>query len=93
MELFQVVQSLPRGMVDASTFLDVVCKKGQVAGDWVERMRGERRMYFAKQRAKSAGLPALAATVDHTALDTTVDKKHVDRKKSVWRKKKTEEAS
>ncbi|KAG8525835.1 uncharacterized protein KY384_000595 [Bacidia gigantensis] len=53
MEMFQIVQSLPRGMIDAGKFMDLICRRGQVGADWVERMRGERRMWLAKQRAKN----------------------------------------
>lgn len=56
MELFQVVQSLPRGMLDAGTFMATVCKRGGVGGEWVEARRRERREWFAKERATAAAL-------------------------------------
>ena len=90
MELFQIVQGLPRGMVDAGVFMEVVCRKGQIGGDWVERMRGERRMYFAKQRAKAAGTAAVD-TQEHE--DDNNSKEKLERKKSVWRRKKPEATS
>lgn len=56
MELFQVVQSLPRGMLDAGAFMATVCRRGGVGGEWVEARRRERRAWFAKERATAAAL-------------------------------------
>lgn len=56
MELFQVVQGLPRGMLDAGAFMATVCRKGGVGGEWVEARRCERREWFARERATAAGL-------------------------------------
>lgn len=56
MELFQVVQSLPRGMLDAGAFMATVCRRGGVGGEWVEARRLERREWFAKERATAAAL-------------------------------------
>ena len=90
MELFQVVQGLPRGMLDASNFLEAVCGKGQVSADWVERMRGERRIWFAKERAKAGSPPATTHEVEQGQTTDTGPKKVVVRKKSMWRKKQKE---
>ena len=56
MELFQVVQGLPRGMLDAGAFMGTVCRRGGVGGEWVEARRFERREWFARQRATAAGV-------------------------------------
>ena len=90
MELFQVVQGLPRGMLDASSFMDAVCGKGQVSADWVERMRGERRIWFAKERAKAGSPPAPTTEVEQGQTTDAAPKKVVVRKKSMWRKKQKE---
>ena len=86
MELFQLVQGLPKGMIDANKFMEVACRKTQTQADWVERMRGERRIYFQKQREKAAG----SAIVEDTGgeNDSGVELKSVERKKSTWRNKK-----
>ena len=56
MEIFQVVQALPRGMLDVKDLLSVACKRGGVSQDWLERRRTERKLWYSKHRSKlSAG--------------------------------------
>lgn len=62
MELFQVVQGLPRGMLDASALMSAVCRRGGVGGEWVEAKRWERREWFAQERARTASEVELIAT-------------------------------
>ena len=51
-EIFQVVQQLPRKMLDIGTLLDVACNRRGVVGQaWVERKRRERKTWYAKKRA------------------------------------------
>ena len=82
-----MVQGLPRGMLDASSFMEAVCGKGQVSADWVERMRGERRICFAKERAKAGSPPAPTINEVEQGQADAAPKKVVVRKKSMWRKK------
>ena len=94
MELFQLVQSIPRGMVDASTFMDVQCKastRNGIGGDWVERMRGERRIFLAKQRAKNARSPTVASKPSPS--DDQDDKTKIERKKSIWGRMKADNSN
>ena len=89
MELFQTIQGLPRSMIDAGKFMDLMCRKGQVSADWVERRRGERRILFAQERSKAAGHsvyedPEGKETVLEDIKNTIV----AGRKPSVWRKKR-----
>lgn len=70
MELFQVVQAIPRGLLDASALLKVMCRRGGVGGEWVERRRKQRRIWFAKERNNSL---ALAAANDPASLSRTED--------------------
>ncbi|KAL6718805.1 hypothetical protein ACLMJK_003039 [Lecanora helva] len=51
MELFQVVQSLPRGMLDASSLINAVCRRGAVSAGWIEARRWERREWYSRERA------------------------------------------
>ena len=53
MELFQVVQSLPRSMLDASSLINVVCRRGAVSAEWIEAKRWERREWYSKERARA----------------------------------------
>ena len=86
MELFQVVQMLPKGMVDAGNFMECVCQKGQIGSDWVERRRGERRMWFAKEKAKAAGI----SVYEEAESEEPFSQAAVKRKASVWRRKNLE---
>ena len=87
MELFQVVQGLPRGMIDAGKFMECVCRKGQLGSDWVERRRGERRMWFAKERAKAAGV----SVYEDAESEMPAPKEVLARKASVWRNRRLQE--
>ena len=51
MEIFQVVQGLPRKMQAIGPLLDVACNRGAVNINWVERKRAERKGWYAKERA------------------------------------------
>ncbi|MCJ1318441.1 hypothetical protein MMC15_003769 [Xylographa vitiligo] len=50
MEIFQVVQGLPRKMLGVGELMGVACKRGGVAQAWVERKRAERKAWYAGQR-------------------------------------------
>ncbi|MCJ1473872.1 hypothetical protein MMC13_002527 [Lambiella insularis] len=50
MEIFQVVQGLPRKMLGISALMGVACRRGGVAQAWVERKRAERKAWYAGQR-------------------------------------------
>ncbi|KAL9117680.1 MAG: hypothetical protein Q9187_005782 [Circinaria calcarea] len=51
MEIFQVVQGLPRKMLEVGALLDVACGRGLVSQAWLEKKRKERREWYAKERA------------------------------------------
>lgn len=96
MELFQVVQGLPRGMLDAGAFMATVCRSGGVGGEWVEARRCERREWFAKERAIAAGLSngtgADDAVLRHGSEDQSAEsakgRPPVMKMDSIWRRKK-----
>ena len=51
MEIFQVVQGLPRKMQAIGPLLDVACGRGGVSLGWVEKKRAERKFWYAAERA------------------------------------------
>ncbi|CAF9930163.1 hypothetical protein IMSHALPRED_008096 [Imshaugia aleurites] len=96
MELFQVVQGLPRGMLDAGAFMATVCRRGGVGGGWVEERRCEQRERFAKERAIAAGLSNATGADDVVPRDGTADERWdsargrptMTRMDSLWRRRK-----
>ena len=96
MELFQVVQSLPRGMLDAGAFVATVCRRAGPSGEWVEARRRERREWFAQQRATAAGLSNGTGADDVALKDDAEDERSesvrgrppVIRMDSIWRRRK-----
>ena len=93
MELFQVVQTLPRGMLDAAAFMATVCRRGGVGSGWVEARRRERREWFAKQRANvSNGTGADDVVLTHGAEDERSESARARppmiRMDSLWRRRK-----
>ncbi|MCJ1228072.1 hypothetical protein MMC12_004733 [Toensbergia leucococca] len=52
MEIFQVVQALPRGMLNVATLMEVSCRRNGVSQEWVERRRKERKGWYAGEREK-----------------------------------------
>lgn len=96
MELFQVVQNLPKGMLDAGAFVATVCRRGGPNGEWVEAKRRERREWFAQQRATAAGLSNGTAADDVALKDDAEDERSestrgrppVIRMDSIWRRRK-----
>ena len=96
MELFQVVQNLPRGMLDAGAFVATVCRRGGPNGEWVEARRRERREWFAQQRATAAGLSngtgaddvALKDDAEDERSESTRGRPPVIRMDSIWRRRR-----
>ena len=94
MELFQVVQGLPRGMVDATALMRLVSRKGGVAGEWIEERRRERRVWYACERARVAR--GVLGVVDDRDQEGTADMEADDngsrglrRRNSIWTRKKS----
>ena len=95
-ELFQVVQSLPRGMLDAGALMATVCRRGGVGGEWVEARRRERREWFARERATAAGLSNGTGADDVVLGDVAADERSGSSKSrppmtridSIWRRKR-----
>jgi TBC1 domain family member 6 len=51
METFQIVQSLPRKMVDVGSLFDIAFTRGEVGRRWIEKKRVERKEWYARERA------------------------------------------
>ncbi len=53
MEIFQIVQALPRGMLDAGSLMEIAFRRGGVSQDWVEKRRRQRKKWYARARAQA----------------------------------------
>ena len=51
MEIFQVVQTVPRRMLDAVSLVAVANRKGCIGSAWIEQRRRERKDWYAQERA------------------------------------------
>ena len=61
-EMFQAVQSFPRGLLDVGGLMKGVCKRGGLTQEWVDKKRNERREWYAAERARLSGAFAVGAT-------------------------------
>ncbi|MCJ1451985.1 hypothetical protein MMC28_002325 [Mycoblastus sanguinarius] len=105
MELFQVVQGLPRGMLDAGALMTAVCRRGGVGSAWVEARRWERKEWYAGERARTtavieeakeeeAGRERAKTAGGFDAVDMAVrGGEELGRKGSVWRRRKRKGSS
>ena len=59
MEIFQVVQTMPRRLVDANALMEACFKRrngfGHLSQETIEKVRAQRRQGYADERAKAAG--------------------------------------
>ncbi|KAI4166286.1 MAG: hypothetical protein LQ342_000176 [Letrouitia transgressa] len=84
-ELFQVVQALPRGLLDAGALMKVAIRRGGVSQEWVSRKRKERRKWYALEKAKVAGAGAVPVAPDKGVREALVKLSRTD---SVWRRRR-----
>lgn len=82
MEIFQVVQALPRGMLDVGSLMNVVCRRSGVSQEWVDKRRKERRKWYAHTRVKS-GVPKFQRGDIHMRLNTSL----LGKADSVWKRR------
>jgi len=91
MELFQVVQSLPRGMLDAGALMGV-CRRGGVSSEWIEARRWERREWYARERTRTLVSVDDGVRNEYFAQKSEIppksDNEGLKRKDSIWRRKK-----
>ena len=83
MELFQMVQSLPREMLDVRLLLTVALKRGGVSQEWVDQRRSERKQWYARERARMAGSP-----LSEDGDGPTAGMPKPRRAESMWRKRR-----
>ena len=83
MEILQIVQSLPRGMLDVGGLMDVVSRRGGISQEWVEKRRKQRKKWHARAGAKGAA----DAAVDDEPPSTTSP---LGKTNSVWRRRARE---
>lgn len=93
MELFQVVQGLPRGMLDAGALMAAVCRRGAVGAEWIEARRWERREWYSRERARTLLSVDEGVRNEYFALKGDAggqksDSEEVKRKNSMWRRKR-----
>ncbi|KAL8693770.1 MAG: hypothetical protein Q9218_001466 [Villophora microphyllina] len=81
MELFQVVQGLPRAMLDIGPLMGLACRRGGISQDWITKKRKDRRKWYAKEKAK-------VATPMETGQSPLGNESHsLSRANSAWRKR------
>jgi len=83
MEIFQVVQALPRGMLDVGMLTKVAWRRGGVSHEWVEKKRKERRKWYARERAEK-GIQSPGSGGRRSRDDATP---MLVRANSTWRRK------
>lgn len=83
MEILQIVQSLPRGMLDVGALMDVVFRRGGISQEWVEKRRKQRKKWHARAQAKSAA----EAAMDDEPPSTTSP---LGKTNSIWRRRARE---
>ncbi|KAL8699484.1 MAG: hypothetical protein Q9224_001390 [Gallowayella concinna] len=55
MELFQVVQALPKGILDIGVLQGFAYRRGGISQEWITKKRKERRKWYANEKARVAG--------------------------------------
>ena len=82
MDMFQVVQSLPRELLDVDLLMSVAFRRGRVSQEWVENKRRERRQWYARESAKLFA----AMTPDVSVRQSEGTKTR--RAESLWRRRR-----
>lgn len=71
MEIFQIVQALPRGMLDVGALIEVAFRRGGVSQEWVEKRRRQRKKWYARARAQAANASASSPSAGGAATTAT----------------------
>ena len=89
MELFQVVQALPRGMIDAGGLIMAMNRRAGVSREWVESKRRERREWYASEKMRTPGVMDVISRDEYFGQKDGVQYGGaLKRKDSVWRRRK-----
>lgn len=85
MEVFQVVQALPRGMLDVGMVMHAVCRRNGVSQDWVDKRRKERRKWYTQHNSKTKGTGAEGVVTEevHLRVNTSL----LNKTDSVWKRR------
>lgn len=84
MELFQIVQSFPRGILDIGALMRLACRRGGISQEWINKKRKDRRKWYATEKAKVAGPVAPMDTGDGPS---TKNKPNLSRANSAWKRR------
>ncbi|KAL9006026.1 MAG: hypothetical protein Q9188_001204 [Gyalolechia gomerana] len=84
MELFQVVQAFPRGILDIGALMGLACRRGGISQEWITKKRKERRKWYAKDKTKVDGAITPIDVGDSPTVDGTPD---LSRENSAWRRR------
>ena len=82
MDMFQVVQSLPRELLDVELLMGMAFRRGRVSQDWVEKKRRDRRRWYANESAKLSA--SMTPEVSLSENETT----KIRRAESLWRRRR-----
>ena len=86
MELFQVVQGSPRGMIDASALITTMNRRAGVSREWVETRRRERREWYAQQKTKPANAMDMVSRDEYFVQNGGGEE--MKSKASIWKRRK-----
>ncbi|KAI4180032.1 MAG: hypothetical protein L6R41_007499 [Letrouitia leprolyta] len=89
MELFQIVQAFPRGILDVGALMNLACRRGGISQEWITKKRKERRKWYAKNKTQSGGGAVTPIDVCDSPRvngnsDRTLD---LSRENSIWRRR------
>ncbi|MCJ1480591.1 hypothetical protein MMC06_000746 [Schaereria dolodes] len=84
MEVFQVVQGLPRGMLDIAQLMEIAIGRCGITQGWVERKRKLKREWYAKERQRLGNSASDNGPTNGTLQSETTGR---DRSNSVWRRR------
>ena len=87
MELFQVVQGLPRGMIDAGGLIMTMNRRAGASREWVEAKRRERRAWYAQEKMKTPGVMDVISRDEYFGQKEGAQEA-LKRKDSVWKRRK-----
>lgn len=88
MELFQVVQGLPRGMIDAGGLIMTMNRRAGASREWVEAKRRERRAWYAQEKMRTPGVMDVISRDEYFGQKEGAQQEALKRKDSVWKRRK-----
>ena len=88
MELFQVVQGLPRGMIDAGGLIMTMNRRTGASREWVEAKRRERRAWYAQEKMRTPGVMDVISRDEYFGQKEGAQQEVLRRKDSVWKRRR-----